>query len=222
MEPHLLTFDGTYWVWHGGKETRFVAKDAGFRWTCLVENKWATDDTLTAVALIDHASPEDQAILRPWKERLDSQQFLTYEDGHFIWLGPIYTKDVPKQAGFRWTSLVENRWATADAVAAKLLRDYADEAAREAMSVVDEDIEKSKSMDYDGDLSIPVPEGLHPVTGEPFAYRGWPGGSSGRLGRSLYRDSDSQPPQRDFPDSQRPAPGDMAQLFPVWDSVLQR
>lgn len=53
-------------------------------------------------------------------------------DGHFVWTGGYYTRDIPKQAGFQWDK-EKKYWWTDDPAKARQLFDFADYDAQVEM-----------------------------------------------------------------------------------------
>ena len=82
---------------------------------------------------------------------------LTYDGRTFLWHGGFETKDLPKQAGFRWDS-ARKYWWTTDTARAQRLSAYADETARQAFAGASQAIEASHA--EDADVEIPCPDGI--------------------------------------------------------------
>jgi SWI/SNF-related matrix-associated actin-dependent regulator 1 of chromatin subfamily A len=84
---------------------------------------------------------------------------LTHDGKEFIWRGDFETRNLPKNAGFRWDGA---RWHTPDADAARKLLGYADKASLEEL--IKQERQKLKAMESShcasSDYGAPAPEGL--------------------------------------------------------------
>jgi hypothetical protein len=153
----LLHKEGDLFVWEGGFNTRALPGEAGFTWNGLLFKKWATNSPMVASLLSEHAGDELRAELAPWKEKIDKKLFLTFEGGFFVWNGFRKDSEVVRAAGFIWTGLVLNKWATDDPGKAMVLYDYADEKAKTALAGAKEATEASRA--HDADIEVPVGDG---------------------------------------------------------------
>lgn len=98
--------------------------------------------------------------------------------GVFVWLGRYPKKELrrldpqPKRAGFAWAAQ-RMYWYTRDADHAMKLVQYADPPTRDVLGgylpAKTRVIEASRALR--SDIAVPVPPGLHPRTGRPFALR---------------------------------------------------
>lgn len=79
----------------------------------------------------------------------------------FVWVGGFTTKDLPKEAGFRWDR-ERKIWWTKDATKAVLLRPHADP---QVQATIDEQVQLHRrslqqSQATDAEIEVPAPEGL--------------------------------------------------------------
>lgn len=158
------------YFWEGGKETRDLPKQAGFRWDSL-EQHWTTDDPLKAARLVEYADDALKAHLQPYVDQLLSEAAKPYprmekQGDWYIWIGSIEHKDIPKRANFHWNPTAK-RWETQDFEAAYRLLGYAYpdslKAALQTEQVaakhrMEEALAASRAIDVD--ITLPRPEGL--------------------------------------------------------------
>lgn len=94
---------------------------------------------------------------------------VTYNEGHWVWLGGYDTKDIPKNARWWWNKNYQfnNRcgyWITDNAPKASLLIQYFDQAAKDRVThVVDSTakaIAESRAIEPPPDFDVPAPIGM--------------------------------------------------------------
>ena len=86
---------------------------------------------------------------------------LTFDNGKFLWIGGFDTKDIPKNAGFKWSPSLSSWWTESSDRAKKLVK-YADAVATEAMADhAEKAVEVRKaSVQASADYDAPCPAGL--------------------------------------------------------------
>lgn len=164
------------------KQDRLVAKDAGFRFDG-ERMEWWTADVTVAAKLRNYADEPLKSELATVKDIA----VLTFEGKKYVWRSSKTYKDLPKQAKFRWDPEAFVWWTTDERKAALLIQ-YADESAREQLAgvVARQEQAREASRAVDANVEIPVPGGLNPQTGEPYAYLGYQKAGIA-FGGALYR-----------------------------------
>lgn len=153
----LLKKEGNRYIWLGGYDTREVPKLAGFRWDSVARH-WYTDSSAIAQKLNKFAP---KGMYFPEIGSPQPEHFLSKSGDSYVWSGDFATRDLPKQAGFRWDSAKRQWWTKMQDSAAKLSK-YASPELRVVLESVSskkaESIEQSRAAS--ADVSLPVPVGL--------------------------------------------------------------
>jgi len=125
------------------------------------------------------------------KNRRPNGSHIVMRDGHYTWTGGFRTKDVPKQAGFKWDG-AKKYWWTDDPAIARQLFDFADYDAKVEMGApkIPEGIGRYKEV---------VLEGLQYLAdrcdyAEKLDYMGYSKGDT-HLGHALSTKSELTPEQ---------------------------
>jgi SWI/SNF-related matrix-associated actin-dependent regulator 1 of chromatin subfamily A len=109
----------------------------------------------------------------------DSQKMrITFQSNEFRAYESFAQKDAVKAAGWRWAGFdrkdggeVGKFWYTTNPAIAAMFAQFTDESCREKLAILANHMDQARDMSRapDADIDIPLPEGLHPLTGKPFA-----------------------------------------------------